>query len=1164
MKKSFLYSALLAAMTLTGCSESAETTQPQPSAGSGGATAVLGETPVGFDAYTIRGVTRSGLPGLLNDEALQSASGGFGVFAYYTDLKKYDQTYVPNFMYNQKVTYNSTTSLWEYSPVLYWPNEYGSDAQSDDEDKVSFFAYAPYVAATSPAAGSVADAEWGITGFSRNSTAGDPIVKYIASFDPSKSVDLCWGVSDGTAWSKIEGSSTQSMTSGKPWLDVEHPKGIDQKLKFTFKHALSQLNVQIDADPDVLDHDEDNELDSETRIYVRSISFTGIAMQGALNLNNSVANRATWLDYSGTTDLPYGQSVTVMDGRRDGREGTSGAEATNELPQGLNKQLVQSTAWGASGAPTGVTHQPQNLFQPSADADDPLTEPVYVIPTGESMTVTIVYDVETKSGNLTGYLSDGTTHGVSIENRITKNVDLSLVNGNNYTLKLHLGMNSVKFDAIVSDWVDSTTGNAWLPSNTGEGVYNALNPLSISLLNGVTNPGVSGATAVDDPSDENYNPSMENENATKMIVQGLVDGSGDPNLATISAGNASDWTMNTTGIIQIANGGAAGTRSMLAGTRADSYVWQNSLSNATTVMIKPLKAGTVKLTATDADGNASSCVIVVDADQITLDQSNITLYKFTSDSQTGTVTATLKAATLTAAGSLSEVSVVTNSYQEFTEETGTALNTSVSLTNADGATDSYKDKVVTAALNSSTGEITLTPQGIGKATVTVTSSTGATASFTVTVSLPSFNISTTAITLVSGNSKTLTYSSPKPAEDDTYSITFTNKQEDESDGSSIATYDAAKGKVTGISEGTTTLKFFYTGHDGAHDPYKECVVTVTDTDPVAMKKGEGIMETNPLYKVAQYNVDVPTFVTEEGADKGKPVATSFALQTRHSTVAQYVFSWACAKDTIDAMACAAGGSLADYHVPTWQEQVSVIPSNTANAAGTNIFGQSSTGGYFTFPQGYTLTVASASGNALVGVIDDASKILAASGVGFFYRNANNDFYAVRIIGDVATAWHYKRATYNGVMGLKIDSYVLDLSSDDITLLKATTDPVDAKFTSSDEAIARAKVILGALPDSPVWTSVAPNESETAAASTTSSYCMRFLPASGRTEASQNAQGTAVVGSGVATANVGSNGNFWSSTASSSTNAFYWTSLDGYMSENSNAQTYGFSVRLFRD
>ena len=487
---------MMAALLMAGCAGSDDGLQaekPSPT----DVTPVDGKYPIGFTAYAERGITRGGQTGLTDIDALKQTKalgGGFGVFAYYTDLKKYDQTYVPNYMYNQGVFWKGengteTADAWFYSPVMYWPNESGNDAASDDEDKVSFFAYAPYVASGSAAAGSIdtsADptaASWGITGFSRNTNAGDPLVKYIANFSTANTVDLCWGVCNEPTWAKIQGGTSQTMAVGKPWIDVEHPQTTAQKMNFTFKHALAQLNVQIDADVDIAGHSgsadpaENPNLDGSTKVYVRSISFTGIAMRGALNLNNTVANQALWLDYSGTTDLPYGESVTVKDGRRDGREGAAGAEATNETPAGLNPEIIQN-----STATTGVTTTYQNLFSPSGAIAIPgsptdeelaarLKEPVYVIPTGEAMTVTIVYDVETANPDLTSYLSDGVTHGSSIENKITKTIyyngsGLSLESGKKYTLTLHLGMNSMKFNASVDSWDNTVvSGSGWLPEN---------------------------------------------------------------------------------------------------------------------------------------------------------------------------------------------------------------------------------------------------------------------------------------------------------------------------------------------------------------------------------------------------------------------------------------------------------------------------------------------------------------------------------------------------------------------------------------------------------------------------------------------------------------------------------------------------------------------------
>ena len=703
-----------------------------------------GQYAVGFNAYARRGVTRSGYSGVLNLGQLEETElngGGFGVFAYYTDLKRYDQTYIPNFMYNQGVFKQG--SLWEYTPVMYWPNESGLDAQSDDEDKVSFFAYAPYVRHSSAASGSVPDASYGITGFSRNTTAGDPIVKYIASFDPTKSVDLCWGVCADASWPKFQGAGTQTMTAGLPWLDVEHPQGVNQKMTFTFRHALSQLNVQIDADPDINAHDETSEIATGTKVFVRSISFTGIATQAALNLNNVEADKPLWLDYSGTTDLPYGQNVTVHDGRRDGREGAAGAEATNELPQGLNPAIVQNSV-----ATSGVTHELQNLFNGAA-----LTTPVYVIPTGEKMAVTIVYDVETPNDDLPGYLSDGVNHGSSVENRITKDITWSagtgLESGKKYTLLLHLGLNSVKFDAAVDAWDDSAvSGNGWLPSNLAVST-----PVTLSL-------------------------------GTSLSMQ-MSGGSGTPQTLTATtqpSGASVTWSNSDDAVATIA---PAGGVSPAPSRRAA----QENVGPCSSIVITPVAAGTTIVTATSAYGSAQCVVTVTDEStetvSITLNKSATTLYATESETLTATTDPTPRAVTWvssnTAAATVNSSGEVTAvnagvTYITATTPSGNAATCEVTVlptvltlsdaslsmtagdthtltgtTTPDGKTITFvSDNPTVASVNASTGVVTANVTGT--ATITATIPGGGSATCTVTVS------GTKATVTTAPEANTLTYS----------------------------------------------------------------------------------------------------------------------------------------------------------------------------------------------------------------------------------------------------------------------------------------------------------------------------------------------------------------------------------------------------------------------
>ena len=703
-----------------------------------------GKYAIGFNAYASRGVTRAGFAGTLTLDQLKETQlnkGGFGVFAYYTDLKKYDQMYIPNFMYNQGVFYNDPS--WEYTPVMYWPNEYGNDAQSDDEDKVTFFAYAPYVQHASPAAGTVSgDQAWGITGFSRNTAVGDPLVKYIASFDPTKSVDLCWGVCATSTWAKLQGTTNQTMTEGLPWLDVEHPQGTSQNMTFTFKHALSQLNVQIDADVDGVTHDASGNIDSNSRIYVRSISFTGIAQRGALNLNNTVPNKALWLDYSGTTDLPFGESVTVKDGRRDGREGASGAEATNEVPSGLNDVIIQKDGAQQGFTQAGVTHTTVNLFN-SNDVE----KCVYVIPTGEKMNVSIVYDVETMNPDLSTYISDGTNNGVSIENKITKTitfggVESGLECGKKYTIKLHLGMNSVKFDADVTPWDDGdvVNGNGWLPHNLAVDA-----PVTLSLGTSMT-----------------------------MAMSGGVGSPQTLTATTKPAGETVNWTNSNDAVATIAAAGPAPAR----GTRG-------VVNNASTIVITPVAAGTTIITATTSFGSSQCVVTVTDESTqevtIALNKSETTIYATESETLIATTSPAAQPVTWvssnTAAATVSTSGVVTANAAGLTYITATTASgnsqtcavtvaptvvtldkTSLSLDAGDtytlqatttplGKTVTYVSNTPTvASVNASTGLVT--GLSAGTALITATIDGGGTASCNVTVTANAATVTSapTAIT----------------------------------------------------------------------------------------------------------------------------------------------------------------------------------------------------------------------------------------------------------------------------------------------------------------------------------------------------------------------------------------------------------------------------------
>jgi len=190
MKKSYLFIA--AAALFAACSSDSLTVEkdsPQNPAAA--------EQAVNFDAYTSRGTTRAGgLTPLGSTDDLKGlgTTGGFGVFAYYTDGEPYSGITKPNFMYNQLVSWNSSTNKWEYTPIKYWPNEFGNDAISDQVDRLTLFAYAPWVDVT-PITGLVKnEPNTNIIGMTRNTATGDPFIKYVATMDATNTTDLCYGV----------------------------------------------------------------------------------------------------------------------------------------------------------------------------------------------------------------------------------------------------------------------------------------------------------------------------------------------------------------------------------------------------------------------------------------------------------------------------------------------------------------------------------------------------------------------------------------------------------------------------------------------------------------------------------------------------------------------------------------------------------------------------------------------------------------------------------------------------------------------------------------------------------------------------------------------------------------------------------------------------------
>ena len=496
MKKFFVLAAT--ALALLACVKPEELPVVDPE--------VNGDGAIAFSVYAPKAVgTRAGIPGDVTNANI--GGYGFGVFAYYTAGEKYDANAKPNFMYNQKVTKgDGTDAKWTYEPVKYWPNEYGNAAVSDEVDYVTFFAYAPWTD-IEPTTGEIVPPtstdpkviekaqKFNIISVNKNNATGDPIIKYVVDTDHATSVDILWGVAAADAegnYTPIKTDYDNPVKAGKPFIDLVKPGNPkNDKISFNLKHSLAKVKFTIDYIADDFTPNGEagtgtlgNKIDSTvTRIFVRAFTVSGWATKGALNLNNTTAGQPLWKDYDGVKDLTF-NDLTFNDGRKDSKEGDVNGTQSNEENQGLNPKIIENWAEAKTIAATttepaktvfgdkkniGVAFYPQLLFGGKEDANGGY---FYIIPRnepGNSVDVQIVYDVETIDPKLAATLSDGELHGVSIENVISKKAILGpgkdFEAGKQYLVKIHIGMTSVKVEAVVTDWVNTNEEEVDLPDN---------------------------------------------------------------------------------------------------------------------------------------------------------------------------------------------------------------------------------------------------------------------------------------------------------------------------------------------------------------------------------------------------------------------------------------------------------------------------------------------------------------------------------------------------------------------------------------------------------------------------------------------------------------------------------------------------------------------------
>lgn len=370
-----------AALTMTGCSND-EINAPQQSQGNN---AIEFSTYLGRNAQGSRGTET-------NDASIKSENGGFGVLAYYTEQANFAETNKPNFMWNQNVTYSN--SAWSYAPVKYWPTKGG--------DKVSFFAYAPYVASGN-ANGIV---------LSGNSATGTPTATITLPDDLSQTIDFVAAVQMNKTHDNAENANNN--------------------VRFTLKHEMTRVKVQAKLDKSVYNTDASN-TQNKTFVVIKDVKF-----------NNNLKFYKSGIYTFSTDDSKRGKWAPV----------TNDSKTTSlDLNKAMEAETIKANGAKSGNYKTGI--QGVRLVDTTEKALFKNKEYLYLIPvpinSGDGSTATIEYDIVTEDSNLVkGYSCTSATKTVSLPAG-------AFQQGKSYNYTFIINLDEIVLDATVEKWDETAS-----------------------------------------------------------------------------------------------------------------------------------------------------------------------------------------------------------------------------------------------------------------------------------------------------------------------------------------------------------------------------------------------------------------------------------------------------------------------------------------------------------------------------------------------------------------------------------------------------------------------------------------------------------------------------------------------------------------------------------
>lgn len=227
---------------------------------------------------------------------------GFGVFAYNTGTDNFadvSSTATPNFMCNVPVKWNN--SVWAYTDEKQWP----------ENEKVSFFAYAPYTGTSGTD---------NITAIPAENATGAPVISFKVAADINNQVDLLYA--------DAKTDQTKETNGGK--------------VQFSFKHALSRIGFKA-------------KLNEGLSGGVKSITITNIILKSsALSISADLnLQTGTWSNHT-VEATEY--TLNANDFIEDSNVFTAGAGADEAVQlTGDGKYLMLIPTQSGSKVPMTIT-----------------------------------------------------------------------------------------------------------------------------------------------------------------------------------------------------------------------------------------------------------------------------------------------------------------------------------------------------------------------------------------------------------------------------------------------------------------------------------------------------------------------------------------------------------------------------------------------------------------------------------------------------------------------------------------------------------------------------------------------------------------------------------------------------------------------------------------